>query len=125
VSFPIHGNSLHVAPCVRVFYYTVSLVPVLYQHGHIQRAEGVFAVTLFEYTLIFHGDRREKAEQVLTENQSVAFGGGPHARLEVTKDHDAALSADWVVKLICFDSLSTHIVGIGLPQIQTRRDRRD
>ena len=24
-------------------------------------AEGVFAVTLFEYTLIFHGNRREKA----------------------------------------------------------------
>ena len=37
MSFPIHGNSLqHVAPCVRGFYYTVSLVPVLYQHGHIQ-----------------------------------------------------------------------------------------
>ena len=36
MSFPIHENSLHVAPCVRVFYYTVSLVPVLYQHGHIQ-----------------------------------------------------------------------------------------
>ena len=34
MSFPIQGN--HVAPCVRVFYYTVSLVPVLYQHGHIQ-----------------------------------------------------------------------------------------
>ena len=36
MSFPIYGNSLHVAPCVRGFYYTVSLVPVLYQHGHIQ-----------------------------------------------------------------------------------------
>jgi hypothetical protein len=67
-------------------------------------AEDVFAVTLFEYTLIFHGNRPEKAERVLTENRSVAFGCGPHARLEVTKDHDAALSADWVVKLICFDS---------------------
>jgi hypothetical protein len=39
VSFPIHGNSLHVTPCVRVIYYTVSLVPVLYQHGHIQTEE--------------------------------------------------------------------------------------
>ena len=43
VSLSIHGNSLHVAPCVRVFYYTVSLVPVLYQHGHIQ-TQAPFAI---------------------------------------------------------------------------------
>ena len=43
MSFPIHGNPLHVrAPCVRVFYYAVSLVPVLYQHGHIQTVHTLF-----------------------------------------------------------------------------------
>ena len=71
-------------------------------------AEGVFAVTLFEYTLVFHGDRREKAERVLTENRSVAFGCGPYARLKVIEDDDAALSADLIVKLICFDGKDTH-----------------
>ena len=71
-------------------------------------AEGVFAVSLFEYALIFHGNRREKMERVLAENRSVAFGFGPDARLEVTEDDDAALSADWVVKLIYFDSEYTH-----------------
>ena len=51
----------------------------------------------------------------MAENRNVAFGCGPHARLEVTEDDDAALSADWVEKLIYFDRVSTHIVGIGLP----------
>ena len=66
--------------------------------------EGVFAVSLFEHALIFHGNRCEKTERVLAENQSVAFGCGPHMRLEVTEDSDAALSTDWVVEFICFDS---------------------
>ena len=58
--------------------------------------------------MIFNGNRREKTERVLAENRSVAFGCGPHARLEVTEDDDAALSTDWVVEFICFDSEYTH-----------------
>ena len=44
----------------------------------------------------------------MAENRSVAFGSGPYARVEVIEDNDAALIADWIVKLICFDGEDTH-----------------